>query len=92
MAMPAENPLFDAPGAAQVILQHLHVVIGFEDEDVGGPNSLNHKLRGVSQVRQEANIPAWSSEQETNRIVGIMGNTERINFDIAGYERRACGK
>jgi len=92
MSMPAEDSLFDAPGASQVILEHLHVMVRFQHQDVGGPNSLNDKLGGVAQVGEKANIPAGRSEQETDRVVGIVGNTESINLDIAGLECGAGGK
>src|ERR1039458_4924617 len=40
MAVAAENALLEAPRAARTILQHLHVMIGFEHEDVRGADAV----------------------------------------------------
>ena len=41
MAVPAEDALLEAPGAVRAILEEFDIVIGFEDQDVGGAGAFD---------------------------------------------------
>ena len=56
MAVTAENALLEAPRTAWAILQHLHVVIGFEYEYVRRTNAFEHELGNVAEVGDEGDV------------------------------------
>lgn len=92
MAMAAEDTLFDAPGSAGVVLEELEIMVGLEDEDIGGPNPLNDELGGVPKVGQESDFSFVGSNEEADRIISIMRNRKRVDGDIADVEAGAGGK
>ena len=53
MAVPAEDALLDAPGAARVFLQQFQIVIGFEHEDVRATNAFDDELGGMSEIGEK---------------------------------------
>jgi hypothetical protein len=57
MAVPAEDALFRAPGPPGVVLEHFHVVIGFENERVRGPDPLDDEFRGRAEIGEETCRP-----------------------------------
>jgi len=56
VAVPAEDALLQRPRAARTILQHLHIVIGFEDEDVRDADAFQHELGDVAEVGGESDV------------------------------------
>src|SRR5438045_2650090 len=92
MAMPAENSLFQAPGPARVILKHLHIMIGFQNEHIDATHPLNHELGGMPKIGQNANISVVRAHQKTDGIIRVVRDTERIDDDVAGFESCAGGE
>ena len=56
MAVTAEDALLQAPRTADTILQHFHVMIGFEDENVRGARALDDQFRHVAEVGDETDV------------------------------------
>jgi hypothetical protein len=86
MPVPALDSLFDTPRAAPIVLQQLMVVVGFQDQDMSRTDSLDHQFGGMPKICKEPNVAAGGAEQESNRIIGIVGNGERVDEDIADFE------
>ena len=86
MSMAAHDPLFDAPWTSNIVLQQLHVVIRFQNEDVGRTDSLHHQLGGVAKICKKADLTSISAEHETDWIVGIMRDGESFHANIANFE------
>ena len=56
MAVTAKNALLETPRAARTILQHLHIVIGFEHQDVRWTDAFEHQFRHVTEVGDEGDV------------------------------------
>ena len=89
MSMPAQNALLQTPGAAWTILQHLHVMVGFQHQRMGRLDPFEHQPRGMAQVRQETDVPGAGAEQVTHRVLGVVWNHERLHQDVAHFEAGA---
>ena len=48
VAVASEDALFQSPGPARAFLQHLHVVVGFEDEHIRHADAFKHQLGDVA--------------------------------------------
>ena len=47
---------FRLQGRRGVVAQHLQIVVGFEQENVGGADALDDELGGVAQIGQETDV------------------------------------
>jgi hypothetical protein len=92
MAVPAEDALLKAPGAARTILEHFDIVIGLNQEHVGSAHPLNHQARGVAEVGQNADIACRRLHQESNRVMGIVRNGKSLHKEVTELEAVACGE
>jgi hypothetical protein len=72
MAVASEDALFQRPGPARTILQHLHVVVGFEDEDVCGADAVKHEPGDVAEVGGKADVPGGGAQDEANRVLRVV--------------------
>lgn len=88
MAVPAQDALFETPRTARVIVQHFHIVIGFEQENIGGADAFYDEFGGVTEVRKKTNVARRSAQQKSNGIGGIVWHGERVHGDIADLEAR----
>ena len=86
MAVATHDALFDAPRTAEVILQQLHIVVGFENQDVGSADSLHNELGGVPEVGEETDATAVGAEHEADGIVGIVRDGKCFHRDFAEIE------
>ena len=82
MASAGEDALLDDPRVG-TDLEHIEVVIGFEDHAVGfAEMDLNH-FREVAQIGADGDLCAITAKSETNGVSGIVGNGESVNVNIA---------
>ena len=51
MSVPTHDALLDAPRAAEIVLQQFHVVVRFENQDVGGADPFHDEFCCVAEVR-----------------------------------------
>jgi hypothetical protein len=89
MAVTSENALFEAPGAARTILEHLHIVVGFEDEDIRGADAVEHEPGHVAEVGDEADIAARRPQKESDGVLGVVRNGKGIHEHIGDFKTRA---
>lgn len=92
MAVAAEDALLEAPRAARTILQHLHVMVGFEDEDVRGADAVEHQLGDVAEVGGKTEIAGGGAQQKSDRILRVVRNGKRFDAHIADFKSRAVFK
>ena len=64
MTVAAEDALFEAPGAADAILQHLDIVIGLEHQGMGGADAFEDQFGDVAQVGQETDIHRGGAQRK----------------------------
>lgn len=89
MAVPAEDALLQTPRAMRTILQHLHVVIGFEHERVGFADALQHELCDVAKVGGEPDAAAIGAQDEADRVLRVVRNGKRFHADVAHFKPTA---
>ena len=86
MTMPRLDSLFDGPRPMRVVLQKFFVVIGFDHERLHFAQSLDHHLRRVTEIGDEAETAGASVKSKTERIDSIVRHGERLHPDIANGE------
>jgi hypothetical protein len=88
MAVASENALLQAPRAVDTILQQLHIMIGFEDEDVRGARALNDQFRHVTEVGDETDVAGGGVQQKADGVLGVVRDGERVHRHIADFKAR----
>ena len=88
MAVAAGDALFEAPGAAG-FLQHFQVVIGFEEQDIGGANALEDGFGGVAEVRQNTDFSGGGVQEEADGVGGVVRDVKGVHVDVADIETGA---
>jgi len=89
VAVSSEDALLQRPRAARTILQHLHVVVGFEDEDVRGANAVEHELGDVAEVGGKTDVAGRSAQNISDRILRVMRDGKRLDADITDFKTAA---
>jgi hypothetical protein len=70
----------------RAILEHFHIVIRFEHEHVGRPDSFEHQPGGMAEVGEKTEVTGAGANEKTDRILGVMRDAERFHQDIADLE------
>src|SRR6266852_1826409 len=63
-------------------LEHVQIVIRFEDHAVGFAQMHFHMIRHVAKIGTNSYFRAVIPKSESNRVHGIMGNTKCVDVDI----------
>lgn len=92
MAVPAKNPLLQAPGPAGTVLQHLHIVIGFQHEHIRLTDALGDDARDVAEVGGKADVARSGAQEEAHRVLRIVRQRERLDREVADFKARAGGE
>src|SRR5258708_7569006 len=92
MAVPPEDALLEAPRAPRAILQHLHVVIRFEDEDVRGADAVEHDFGRMSEVGGKADVAGRRAQKISDGILCVVRNGEGLDAYVADFKSRAGGE
>jgi len=88
MAVAAKDALLEAPRAARTILQHLHIMIGFEDEDVRGADAVEHEPGRVAEVGDEADVAARRPQKKSDRVLRVVRNLKCFDQNIGDFKAR----
>ena len=88
VASAGEYALFDDPGI-RADLEHVEIVIGFEDETIGLAEMDPDVIRQVAEIGADGNLGAVGAEGESDRIGRVMRDGERVDVDIADGEALA---
>src|SRR5258707_13649076 len=80
-----KDSLLDDPGIGPD-LEHVEVVIGFEDEAMGLAEMDSHVVWQVAKIRADGNFCAVGAEGESDRVGRIVRNGECVHVDIADGE------
>jgi len=89
MAVTAKDALLETPGPADAILQHFHIVIGFEHQHIRGAGAFDDKLGDVAEVGDEPDVAGGGVNQKSDRVLGVMWDGERVNQQIGNFKARA---
>ena len=74
--------LLDDPGV-RANLEHVEIVVGFEDQTVGFAQMQLDMIRHVTKIGADGHLGAVGAEGEADGIGGIVREREGVNFDIA---------
>jgi len=89
MAVPSKDALFQRPGPARTILQHLHVVVGFEDEDVRGTDAFEHELGDMPEVGGKTDVAGGGAEDVADGVLRVVRDGECFDAHVADFKARA---
>jgi hypothetical protein len=92
MAVASQDALLERPRAARTILQHLHVVVGFEDEDVRGADAVEHEPGGVAKVGGEADVAARGAQQKSDGVLRVVRDGKGFDEHVGDLKARARGE
>ena len=82
MAGAGKHALLDDPGI-RADLEHVEVVIGFEDEAIGFAEVDFDKLGHIAEVGTDGNLGTVGAKGETDGIDGIVRDSESVDVDVA---------
>ncbi len=82
MASAGKNALLDDPGI-RTDLEHVEVVIGFEDEAIGFAEVDFDEFRHVAEVGADGHLGAVGAKGETDGIDGIVRDSEGVDVNVA---------
>ncbi|HEY1471137.1 MAG TPA: hypothetical protein VGF61_19000 [Candidatus Acidoferrum sp.] len=82
MAGAGKDALLDDPRIG-ANLEHVEIVVGFEDETIGFAEVDFDKLRHVAEVGTDGNLGAVGAESETDGIDSIVRDGEGVDVDVA---------
>src|SRR6266481_6536782 len=83
-----KDALLDDPGIGPD-LEHVEVVIGFEDEAIGLAEMDSHVVWQVAKIRADGNFCAVGAEGESDGIGCIVRDGERMDVNVADGETLA---
>ena len=92
MPVPAEDALLERPRAARTILQHLHVVVGFEDEHVRGADAFEHELGDVAEVGGKSDVAGGGAEDVADGVLRVVRNGKSLDENVGDFKTCAGGK
>jgi hypothetical protein len=88
MTRAAEDALFDDPGIG-ADLEHVEVVIGFEDQAIDIAEMDFDELGHVAEVGDDGQFCAVGAEGKGDRVGGVVWNGEGVDIDVADGEALA---
>ena len=88
MAVTAGDALLETPRTRR-ILKHFEIVIGFEDENVGGADAFQDAFRRMAKIREEADVAGGRAQEKPDGVRGVVRNVERLDEDIADFKALA---
>lgn len=88
MSGAGEHPLLDDPRVG-ADLEHVQIVIGFEDHAVGAAKMHFDEFGHVAEVGADRDFYAVASKGEADGIGGIVGDDKSVDIDVADGEMLA---
>jgi hypothetical protein len=82
MAGAGKNPLLDDP-RIRSNLQHVQIVIGFQNQAIAFAQMDFDKFRHVAEIGANRYLGAVGAKREADGIGRVVRNRESVNFDIA---------
>jgi hypothetical protein len=83
-----EDALFDDPGI-RADLEHVEIVIGFEDEAIGLAEMDSDVIRQVAEIGADGDLGAVGAEGESDGVGGVVRDGKRVHVDVADGETLA---
>jgi len=84
----AHHALLDKPWIGPD-LEHIEVVVRFEDQKIGFAQMMLHQLRHIAQIGDDSYLRAVATKGVAHRIGCVMRDGEGIDFDVANLKALA---
>lgn len=81
MAGAGEHALLNDP-RVRADLEHVEIVIGFEDEAIGLAEMDSDVIWEVAKISADGDLRAVGAEGESNRVGRVVGNSERVDINV----------
>ena len=88
MAGAGEDALLDDPGI-RADLEHIEVVIGFEDEAIGLAEVDSYVIGEVAEICADGDFGAVGAEGESDRVGCVVWDSKCMDIDVADREALA---
>jgi len=88
MASAGEDTLLDYP-RIRTNLEHVEIVIGFEDEAIGLAEMDSYVIRQVAQIGADGNFAAVGAKSESDGVGSVVRNGEGVHVNVADGEALA---
>jgi len=88
MASAREDALLDDPGI-RADLEHVEIVIGFEDEAIGLAEMDSYVIWQIAEIGADGNFGAVGAEGESDGVGGVVRDGEGVDVDVADGETLA---
>jgi hypothetical protein len=88
MARAGEDALLDDP-RIRADLEHVEIVIGFEDEAIGLAEMNSDVIRQVAEIGADCDLGAIGAEGKSDGVGRVVRDGERVDVDIADREALA---
>ncbi len=85
MAGAGKHALLDDPGIG-ADLEHVEIVIGFEDEAIGLAEMHSHVIGEVAKIGADGDFGAVGAEGEADGIGSVVGDGEGVDVNVADGE------
>ena len=85
----AEDALLDDP-RIRSDLEHVQIVIGFQQQTIGVAQMNFHQLRHVAKIGDQRHLRAIGAKREADRVGSVVRNLKGVDIDIAN--RRSAGR
>lgn len=85
MTVAAHHALLYAPRIG-AYLQHLQVVVRFQQQEMAALEVVLHGFRHVAEVSQQAKAVAFGLDNEAHGIGGVVGNGKAADVEVANGE------
>ncbi len=92
VAVTPQDSLLETPGPVGTVLKHFDIVVGLQNEHVGGPDSFKNQAVGMAQIGQKTDVAGNRAQQETDRILRVVRDGKGFDHDVANFKSRAGGE
>jgi len=83
-----KHALFDDPGI-RPDLEHIEIVVRFENQAIGGAQVNLHKCRHVAEIGADGDLRAVGAKSESDGVGRIVRNREGVDIDVTNGETLA---
>jgi hypothetical protein len=92
VAMATHDALLGRPWPSGVFLQEFQIMVGFEHKRIRVADTFDYKFRRVPEVREHADSLRAVTNGESNRVLRVVRNTERIHNKVPDFKCVPCGE
>ena len=86
MSVPAEDALLEVPWPMWIIVQHVHVVIGFQQQHFCLAYTIGNQPGAMAKVSQETDLYRRRVKRKAHGINGIVWDRKCVHHNISDFK------